>query len=204
MLRPPIYLATPRNDNGDNPALWNSNKGLLLDVQVRRFQQAGYQVNIVIGQDGDELLLQCRTLEDCDLVFDPSPQSSWESQAKAVAQTIDRPAWVWPVQRWCSEMTEMARLEQSVLRTEVQLAAKWVQLDELAPSPRLILRGELRTNRVRRFGRASTEDSAASNGENISSIWDQQLGPKPNLLLIENPSDFQGLISAGGLDFSNP
>jgi hypothetical protein len=68
------------------PADWNE---LIADLSVR-----GQHPILVIGQNGDEILLNCPVSRDTDLVFDAETQSTFWTSLFAGAQAVDGAAYV--------------------------------------------------------------------------------------------------------------
>ena len=190
-----MYLATPSFEGNENPAIWQSQQGRLLDLQVKRFQQTGRAITIVIGPDGDELLRHCRSVEDFDLVYDPTPQSNLESQAQAVLRSIENRAWVWPVNQWLNNPQDLDQLEAWAQAVSAPQPGSWVRFGNKSDAPRLILRGNASRERPKGFGRLQIVESPLEEYRE-SDPGHLANKPSPNSLTIQNPMDFQILMES--------
>lgn len=128
-----------RGDISTSPALQVSQQELFVTRYIRALQQLPYEITVVLGgDDSEEILRNCRLIENCELVFDTngSDASVWTNLKAGIWATND-----WMLVHTLSAPIAPMNESLYLVQQNAQLVGKsGVHLLTLDPSPLLITR----------------------------------------------------------------
>lgn len=98
MIREVFLIANFPEGDPNDPSLWRCPNGMTwLDWQVEKIQRLGRHPWLIIGGNGDEILLKTKSAHDLNLIYDTEVPSLWTGLWSA-AHGASNAAFVLPIQ----------------------------------------------------------------------------------------------------------